>query len=344
MSTIQNGWYNVNEQRAYPLDDASTCTDDLGRLVPPDILVDAQIRFPNNLGKYLFLSSLTVSKAGLVSLTVLAADEHALDAPTASSFTPVAALAVVNPAPYAVQALQAYMPGVSGWVVFGNGATKAGVWRFSTPVQAMLAPRAASSYPPFGGVTSIRLAGSTQRLTGVISLIASGDLVIEPAQRVVAGVQRDVILFRLQQSTVTNVFTYYAGKCAQRPENNNCEQPVVNNVGGATPDCSGNIDLDFKTADGLQMFDVYPVYEDDTGAAGGTLVVDYAHGLTTVCPGETSLPFDLLPLPPEESSSSSGSGLPFPPPPADCQSFHMPFLDNFDGVVPADWWETLYGE
>ncbi|NDC10657.1 MAG: hypothetical protein EBZ75_15235, partial [Oxalobacteraceae bacterium] len=67
MSIRNQNWYNLQSTRRYPLDDISTGVDDAGAFIREDIIVDCHIRFPANLGQYLYVQGITVS-TGIVTV------------------------------------------------------------------------------------------------------------------------------------------------------------------------------------------------------------------------------------------------------------------------------------
>src|SRR5687767_6457318 len=118
MPVYNAGWYDRNEDRKYPLDDAATAIDVSGNFLPPSIITDLQVRWPTPGGRVAFLGAVSVSPT-LVTLTIEAAD--AID--SVADFTPLAVLSVKRPVREGVMyALVPQASGVGGWVVFGSGA------------------------------------------------------------------------------------------------------------------------------------------------------------------------------------------------------------------------------
>jgi hypothetical protein len=254
-------WYNQNEGRAYPVDDAATCDDDRGRRLPPDLLADLNLRWPATLGRYAFVAAVANTPA-LVTLTVQAAD--APDA--ASGFVPLAVVSVRKPVqPGRMVALRPQAPGVAGWVVFGSGVDgEAYSGRFSTPAQSRLTARAARAYRPLP-VTSVQARNAADRLTGVVTLKASEPLTVAKEERFLDGAMRDAIVVRLVDSEgaegfpvpqdaaditgyrAASVFQQFAGPCAGRPESNTCGCPnPIEYINAVAPDCNGLITIEFN--------------------------------------------------------------------------------------------------
>jgi hypothetical protein len=255
VSTRNLHWYNINQGIAYPVDDGATCAADDGQRLPPDILVDLNLRWPRGLGWYAFVASVAVTPR---LVTVMFQAAVTLDD---DDFRPLAVVSVPRPVLEGrVYALQAQAPGVGGWLVFGAGATDRAPYsgRFSSPRQSRLAPRAARPYadPP---VRSVSALGSASVLTGVVSLRASPPLELSREERQIEGVVRDCVVVRLvEQSGIEgvaraddanapSVFREFAGACAGRPESNTCGVPEpIQSVNAVPPDCDGTLTLEFR--------------------------------------------------------------------------------------------------
>lgn len=254
-------WYNANEGRAYPVDDAATCDDDRGRRLPPDLISDLNLRWPTTLGKYAFVTAVA-NTAALITVTIQAADS-----PTATAgFTPLAVVSVRKPVQSGrMVALQPQVPGVAGWIVFGSGTDgEPYAGRFSTPAQSRLTPRAARPYRPLP-VKSLQARNAADRLTGVVTLKASEPLAVAKEERFLDGALRDVIVVRLVDNEgaegfpvptdaaditgykATSVFQQFAGPCGKRPESNTCGCPSpIEFINAVAPDCNGTITMEFR--------------------------------------------------------------------------------------------------
>jgi hypothetical protein len=229
VATIYQDWYNENEARSYPFDEIGSRVDNAGISLPDDIVVDARLRFPSTYGRYLFVSSLSVTP-GLVTATFLAATAGAAEDPDPQAFVPVASIAVPRPVErYRPYPVVGHVPGVSGWVVFGAGADRATPISlyFSRPGQSLLAPRAAAAYLP-GRVTGLGRDQQPDVLEGEVVLAPRGDLRIEAATRVIDGFDTRVILFSLDPGLTPEQYTAYAGPCGKRPDSRTCDrQPII---------------------------------------------------------------------------------------------------------------------
>jgi hypothetical protein len=269
------GWYNLNEQRPWPLDDAATLIDDAGQRLPHDILADIQLRFPSILGDEVLLSSLTVGP-NIVTATFLAAS---------SVYTPVASISLPRPVDiYRHYALESIYPGVSGWIVFGNGIETEHLksYRFSTLAQSRLQFRSASKYFP-APLTSLGTLNNQASLTGLVRLSAGNDIEIVKEDREIEGVIHEAVVIRLKPDTdqgERNIYEDYAGPCGKRPESRNCGSPepieFINNVG---PDCCGNLTFEFRGC--------VAISKDIDNC---NIVLDCGFGLGEACPTADRLP------------------------------------------------------
>jgi hypothetical protein len=260
--------YDLTAGIAYPVDDTATCLDDAGVRLPSNLLVDLNLRWPEGLGRYAFLSAVSVS-AGLVTVAVQAADSY--DDP---GFTPLAVLSVPLQGllPGRVYPVRAQAEGVGGWFVFGGGVRDGTHYaRFSSPRQSLLAPRAARHYRPFP-VTSVGVLHNAAALTGVVRLDAVRPLEVALEDREVGGVIRQCVVLRLTDDAgidgfrvpanatrllpaADNVFRKFAGPCGGRPESGTCGTPepieFINTVG---PDCDGVLTIRLTgCADAVQI-------------------------------------------------------------------------------------------
>lgn len=273
MGTINQHWYSLNEGIAYPVDEAATAIDDAGNRLPSAILVDLSLRWPVDLGRYAFLSSVTVSP-GAVTVTIQAND--ALDG--SGPFQPLAVLTVARPVDQGrLYTLQPQLPGVGGWVAFGGGTEdRPYSGRFAAPTQSLLTSRAARSYvaPP---VTGIRAMGAAVPLTGLVRLRASGPLAIGHEERDIEGVLRNCIVIRLVDDsggTGTSVFESFAGPCGGRPESGSCGDPQpIEFIDSVGPDCDGTITVQLAGC-------AAPIPGDEDGL----VAVACALGLGDACP------------------------------------------------------------
>lgn len=280
-------WYSRNEGISYPLDDAATCADDRGELLPNNIITDLMLRWPTTYGRYAFLSSVVVTDR-IVSLTFQAAET--IDA--TDGFSPLAVVTLTQPIDESRQvSVQGQVDGVAGWVVFGRGVATPYRGRFSSPSQSRLTARAARAYRQIP-VTGIRTVDAATPLIGIVNLRAQSPLTIGKETRSIEGVDRDCIVLRLSEGgdlgefpvpdeatrligvKDASVFQQFAGPCAGRPESRTCGDPepieFINAVG---PDCEGVVTVVFAgCAVAAQILDVCGI------------ALDCGQGLAEACP------------------------------------------------------------
>lgn len=349
-------WYSRNESQAYPLDETADCIDTKGVYLPPNILVDLNLRYPEQYGPYPFVSAVTVTPL-LVTLAIQATDGY--DPPYA--FNPLAVLTVRQPAPEGVQlALTPLLPGVGGWAVLGSGCRdKDHTARLAGPRHGLITRRAARPYRglPVEGLKRLHAA---KLLTGVVRLVGDPPIQVVGEDRDIPGVgTRRVVVFRLAGLDATdgfiqppetikasNVFREFAGPCAGRPESQTCGDPqpieFVNNV---PPDCDGTVTIEFKGC-------ASPAKLGDNG-----IVVDSATSLSRVCvppfipapdgrlPSEYD-PYNYIPSPPTTPPPTTT------PPPEDSIDIigELPFTECFafdssgDFVVKSGRWQFADSE
>lgn len=290
--TIRNqGFYDLNSLRPYPLDDSATCIDDAGVLMPYDLIVDLQLLFPDILGRFAYISAVTVTKS-LVTVTILASGNPAVLPGCVhpySSYGPLAPIAAISlPQPVTPGRgywLESLYPGAGGVIVFGDGVQTPYSGRFSTAAQSMLNSKVAQPRRglPISGIGKV---ASSQPLTGLVLLKGGNDVEVVAATRDVANVARQVIVVRLKDTSVAgagrNVFDIYKGPCGNRPETGTCPDPQpIEFIGSVGPDCCGNITLEFKgCAQASQVMN------------GCSVILDCDFGLSQACAGPQQLPIN----------------------------------------------------
>lgn len=285
-------WYNLNEQRPWPLDDTALLTDDTGAFLPHNLISDVMIRFPRVLGDRLFLGAVTVGP-NVVTATFLSAS---------AGYIPVASISVPRPVDvYRHYALETLYPGVAGWIVFGGGIdnTQLRTYRFSSPVQSLIQLQSARQYI-YEPVESLGKLNVATGLTGLIRLSAGSDLEIVKEEREIEGTLRDAIVLRLvadAEQGERNIFEEYAGPCGKRPESRNCGAPepieFINNV---APDCCGNI-----------LIELHGCLAISKDVESCSIVLDCGFGLGEACPTGDRLPDATGRLPNEYDDLCEGS-------------------------------------
>jgi hypothetical protein len=320
-------WQVRNAQRKYPLDENASAAGDDGVQLPESFLVDVQIWVPKYVYddletlRYVYLASAQVSSQ-LVSLTLLGCTD-ALGSPNAQ-FVPLASLALVKPVvPYKNYAVEPLLDGVMGWVAFGHLVAGDGTFSllFSQPDQSMLIPRAVRYYD-YLPIPSITAEGGFSQISGDVKI--SGELPIiaeiKPMRLFGETSDRDMLVIGLQQTE--NTLAEFSGRCGKRPETGNCLKTPITSISGITPDCAGNIQLEFAPEIMIRYFSnpLYPAVDPINPLRGG-MCLDTLYSLDQACNKVQTLPDDAGFLPGEFVWSR----------PCD---LHLPFSVTFTG--PGD--------
>ena len=324
-------WLNAQASRRYPLDDNSTGTGDDGTRLKDDIIVDLHLRWPRIAGQYAFLSGLTVTE-NIVTAVILAADSP--DA--AANFVPLASVTVRQPATeYSYHALNALYPGVGGFIAFGDTSEGFSI-RFSTPRQGLISPKTAHPYDLLP-IPTIKKFGRADSLTGIVKILPGPDLEIVKETVMIETEEVDAIVIRLQSPTSErNPLADYIGPCGTRPESQNCDRPGIQTINGVSPDCNGNIEIEF------------PGTNAETYRDCGGITLDQSVGIQDVCPnadepGRFAGEDDCHPTSDSSMSISEGSESEPGTPSSDSESSEaipcedLPFRDCFDEAPHPSW-------
>lgn len=280
MAIRNNHWYDINEQRYYPLDDTASAMSNGGELLPSGLLADLRLRWPVDYGRYAFISAVAITPY-LVTLLIEATST--LDnSPRTSVLIAGFTLPKSELLSGRTYALTTFRSGVGGFVVIGSDFTQSYSGEFSSPRQSLLTARAAiaTRRPP---VTSIAVESAATSLSGLVNLVAIAPLTLSKESRVIDNrLYHDVIVFRLVEPATSvfalgvkpsSVFASFAGPCGQRVGSKSCLDPQpVQAINGVTPDCSGVITLEFKGC---------TVVGKNTNDCG--VVVDCNLGLSSSC-------------------------------------------------------------
>jgi hypothetical protein len=240
-------WYNENEQRAYPLDDAATALDDAGVRLANDILVDAFIRWPLELGRRAFVSTVTLSPK-LMTATILACPEYPGSDPL--SFVPLASVSASRTKVGAPIAVTPYQSGVAGWVVFGSCDQPTVNHVFSDPSQSLLLPRAAEPTKA-ATIPGVTLSGTATRLTGDVGVTGSGDMSVSVVDNFTVRNGPDdyatvkAVVLQLAGTDLSSLLLKYRGPCGDTPESGTCNHVAIKTVNGITVGDDGVMSLCF---------------------------------------------------------------------------------------------------
>lgn len=283
MATINHSWYATNSVRRYPIDETASCLSDDGVSIPNGVIIDCSLTVHKSLGSSLFIGGLT-STDTLITVVLLAsnvAPNAVDDQPIVEEVVPVAAVSVLKQdlVLYKNYRIDPIAEGVGGWIVFGEAATRKFVGRFASARQSVICTRCVRFYDEFP-VKSLHKATGSAKLSGVVNLVAGNDVLVRGETLVVDGLLRRVGVIALNKiATDDNIFAKYIGPCGKRPESGSCDRTAVQFLGGAKPDCTGNVDVTFEFAT------VYPF----PGNTGG-LAVSIPTGVADICAGVTTLP------------------------------------------------------
>lgn len=265
-------WLNSHSVRNYPVADNAISEDDTGQLLLPDVLLDMQLRWPAAFGDYGFISGITVTDK---LFSIMFAVGHTLT--SAADVTTIGGISLRQPAATnQPHSLQAWHAGVHGFVAIGD-VRENYVARFSTPQQSLLLHRVAKSYHT-APIQGIGRSATDKYLQGLVTLAAGTDIRVRKTTINWEDNEREAIAIGLapQQATGENLLAKYAGPAGTRPENSNCQQIGILGVGDATPDCDGNIEIQFERM-------AASAFSRDSGEASG-LLIHQRIGMASACP------------------------------------------------------------
>lgn len=342
MPILVQHFYDLNDGRRYPLDDAASGVSDSGDKLPNDLLTDLRLTFPSSAGQYAFLASIAVTDH-TVTVTFQAAD----DPEASATFQPLAVLSVPQPiTPGRVYSLQPHLDGVGGFVAFGEGAvSKRLSLRFASPAQSRLSPRTARAYEPLP-VQSVGKLHNSEPLQGIVRLSGQGPIEIVAEELEIDEVTRTAAVFRLreQANSKASLLEDFAGPCGKRPESHNCGDPEpIERVFGVQADCEHNITLELSGCAELSLI-----------SGGHGVVISCGVGLGDVC--QDRLPDELgtytlyesdcvYDWETGESDSDGDSDSDSDPDPGESESSALvfPYLECFSDMA-ANSFEVVSGE
>lgn len=294
---IHQDWLVENSHRKYPVDDSATATSDSGELLPEDFLIDANLWVPRHVYslsplrelRYVYVSSAAVSSS-LVSLTFLGSHLPAISpdgsTPAAELFVPLAVIVVRKPViPYKNYPVTPLLDGVKGWVTFGTATQRNGIGlMFSNPKQSLLVPKAVRFFNPLP-VESLSVEGGFSSVQGDVTLVGNAPFLTEVRDVLIDGDSKRAIVLSLEETA--DVLKKFSGPCGKLPESGTCDKAPILSVSGVTPDCDGNLTIEFQ--------DITVRWLDD----GSGFCLDSAINLEDVCGEEKGLPNDEGVLPSE---------------------------------------------
>lgn len=348
MTTQGQNWLNARAQQKYPLDDNATGVSDDGTSFKTDIIVDVNLRWPEAAGQYAFVGGITVT-ANIVTVVILGADSPV----ATTNFTPIASVTIPQPVDrYKYYALEAMYPGTGGFIAFED-TDEPYAARFTTPAQGLLLPKIASPYAALP-VPTMRKYKRADSLTGLVTLAAGTDIEIVKEETSIEGEETSAIVIRLVNPTsVRNVLSDYIGPCGVRPESQNCSRLGIETINGVSPDCNGNITIDFRG------FVAGPY--DSCGSEYAGVTLDQSIGIGDVCTTQdnrvtegddycdsaSSSSSESLSSASLESISSESVGPVTPPSESASASSEacegLPFIDCFNGDTIHASWDLIVG-
>lgn len=233
-SNVYNAnWLASNLVRKYPLDSLASCIDDEGNYFPDEIITDIQIAYPYTLGDVCYISAATIT-ANIVSIAI------------SVGTTPIAALCTSFNDYFArsgfYYTLEPLYDGVNGLIALGCDKTSVtGSWTFTNPNNSRILPTCCTPYV-VPNVLSLSRPDDSTPLNGNILLTSGGDIKLSVDKITIDGVSTKVIFIGLDLSVdPQDVLKKYITSCEVATSMNSCAMPYIESIGGAIPDCSGNV-------------------------------------------------------------------------------------------------------
>ena len=342
MAIRNNHWYDLNSQRAYPLDITASGISDAGILLPDSVIEDLRLRWPVTFGKYAFLSALTITEH---IVTVMFSACSTLDN-SSNDAVLLAGISIPDSeyVPNKTYVLETFEEGVAGFITVGLGSSEAYSGNFTTPNQGLLTARAARSsrIPP---VSSMSVLNAKNRLKGVVNFEALSPLSIVKETRTIEGVEYDnVIVFKLVEDAevetnlvdagltleTESVFKSFSGDCGRRVGSKDCGSPSpLETINGIGADCDGIITLQFKGYGliGRNITDCGIIVDCDLGLSGSCSPPPLPNLTTGELPSETAprlIPPVIPPEPPVTPTNSISEGF--------TSVLNLPYCEPFDYI------------
>lgn len=235
---LSSQFYALNEIRGYPFDPSGSMISDDKQPVPEGILVDASISFNQTYGTRVKCTAISKTSAGTSIVFGTQSQAAIAIATIPNGFIPHEAIAI-----------EPILAGVTGYVVPGEPLERMlpANLLFTGDYQLLLSPRVA--FPvPLQNTQSFATFNSQSVLKGLILLEGLGDMSIRIEPRVLGGVQKTAIVFRLSDVIGgTSVLGQYAGPNQQRPEARTCGDPApIETINQVAADCCGRIYLELR--------------------------------------------------------------------------------------------------
>lgn len=250
MKVITKQFLNENAFASYPLDANATyepySIEEASRI--NSLLLDLKISVPKQIANSVFIANIKVTNA-LVSMVLMGTKEalyYESQVPPTPEFTSTdytafnaVVLATVTATVSAARteipiALNAELPGVGGWVIFGPGVENECNWSFSGPASSTISSLALTRYD-YGGVFSVAKKDFVETLDGDINIIGQNGIEVVTAQNNVLSIR-----FSGTSFDVKNNLNVYAGACGNRPESNTCTFTPIQTINNLAPAIDAN--------------------------------------------------------------------------------------------------------
>ena len=235
-SNVYNAnWLANNLVRKYPLDSLASCIDDEGNYFPDEVITDIQIAYPTDLGEYCYIASAKLTE-NIISI-LIAVDN-----------TPIAALCASIDDIFSrtglYHNLTSLYNGVQGIIAVGvDRSSKPGSWEFTNKLASRILPTCCTPYVR-PKVLSLSRPSDETPLEGNILLTSGGDIKLSVEPITVDGVTSKAIFVGLDLSVDPHtVLRKYITSCEVSTSMNSCAMPYLESIGGAIPDCSGNVNI-----------------------------------------------------------------------------------------------------
>jgi hypothetical protein len=249
MAIRNNHWYNINEQRSYPVDETASAVDDSGVRLPNNFIVDLKLSWSLQYGRYSYISAASATE-GAVSVLISVCstlDDNLNDSRLVAGVT----ISKDKFQESLTYKLNSFLPGAAGYIVFGSGAQQLFSGLYANPQQSLLTARAARALPN-PTLSRLALQGSATEYSGLLQLIPGAPLRVRKEPQLINGKwQENVLVFGLEDTRANaseqSAFETFSGGCSPRVGSQNCGDPQpLQSINGIRPDCSGNVTLDFR--------------------------------------------------------------------------------------------------
>jgi len=246
MRVVTRDFLNDNEFKSYPIDIRATyepyySTDKVSSI--NCLLTDMSITIPESAAACIFIANISITRS-LISMTIMGSKSHPFsdNAPDADDYS----LEYSMLGSYVVAtvetrrqtnmngvtvAISPKIPGVGGWITFGSGASKEGVWIFQGPSSSMISDFCITKYS-YGGVTTIGRLGYDTVLDGRVEMTGQNGIEIQPD----SDKNEIIIRFSGTSNEIKQSLRQYSGACGGRPESETCSFSPIKTINGIRPE------------------------------------------------------------------------------------------------------------